>query len=95
MSLLGLFDPPAQSCEQPPIVLRPSVDEVVVRVHWLTVDEMAREYPGEAANTANFIGDDGKPHAVIRAVQPDDFNDIPRLVSLGHELFHAFGATHE
>jgi hypothetical protein len=94
VSFLSLFDPPAQEREQPPLVSGPSIDEVLVRVHWLTPEEMANEYPGQAANVATFTGDDSKPHAVIRAVQPKDFNDIPRLVSLGHELFHAFGATH-
>lgn len=67
--------------------------EVTVRVHFGTQEEIStlcRFYDPARRNAITscyFAG-------TIYAVQPTSFNDTTRLMILGHEFWHALGATH-
>lgn len=97
MGLFGSFfgrsssDPP-----QPELVRGPLLDRVIVHVTWVSEGEMKVLAPGELAfERGPQLLEDNEYHAWITAVKPADFNDFNRLTSLGHEFFHALGATHK
>lgn len=76
-----------------PDTARATRTEVTVKVHWGTQEEVSalcRLYdPARRPSiTACYYG------GTIYAVQPTNFNDTDRLMILGHEFWHALGATH-
>ena len=77
-----------------------SVEVVDLRVHWHnSVDELAHSCKDSRPmfvvyGCAKWVVQDGRSYCVIQAIPPKDFNDIPLLAVLGHELVHCFGARH-
>jgi hypothetical protein len=81
---------------QPDLTARPNLDRVIVHVRWVSESEMPDIHPHMLGFTRGpQLMSDGEWHAWIDAVQPRDFNDFNRLETLGHEFFHALGATHK
>lgn len=108
--LLGvaLFSGPAAQLAQPapvgvqdihhyPPSAKSTQTTVTVNVVWLpdqaTVDAVCSGLAGEPA-TGNTLACYSTPSNVIYAVEPTSFNDHFNLMILGHEFWHALGATH-
>lgn len=91
-------DPLAGEATQPKLLSKATLDRVIVHITWVgSPDELPVGLNGAHVTGdtrgPELIGDDW--HAYITCIQPDDFNDLGHLVSLGHECWHALGATHE
>lgn len=87
---------PVAHVPQPAMTRGPRLDRVLVHVTWATPQEISKLAPGELAFTRGpELLADGEYHTWITAPMPRDFNDLPRLQTLGHELFHGVGAEHE
>lgn len=79
---------------QPPEKMTKRIEVVVVL---LPIEEVRRVCHGAVGcymPTHNF---DKKrlAHPTIVSPQPKDFNDLPALYTLGHEVLHAMGAYHD
>lgn len=86
---------------QPPMSRAPTVTHTYIAVNWVEdVDAIAKACNGEMGAIivgcahVEFIEADTSV-CTIWAPQPHDFNDLVRLVILGHEVFHCFGARHD
>lgn len=84
---------------QPALVQTCDLDQVLLSVRWIKdVDDAAKACGRNigtygCASVPEFI--DGMRHVTIYAQRPSDFNDVPRLAMLGHEVCHALGGKHE
>lgn len=70
---------------------------VTVKVVWLPneklVDTVCSTLARRKPNNT-IVGCFYSPSSTIYAVEPKSFNDIPALIILGHEFWHALGAEH-
>ena len=90
-------------CSSVPVVQPSSParwNSITVEVHWLKKQQV-----GEVCNRLGlpdtmFKGcARSKPDNIsiceVYAVQPESFEDYPNLETLGHEVWHCFGAQHK
>jgi hypothetical protein len=85
--------------QQPEMTKAGMATHLDVNVVWVdSVDEVNRICPPQpnwmnvACARPKVDGDYSK--CTIYALKPKDFNDVPKLAILGHELMHCTGAEH-
>ena len=78
-----------------------SMDSIVVSIKWHdSVDEVEKACAGVQKQKTSLVygcarfSFDGGVKCIIDAIPPKDFNDVPLLAVLGHELVHCFMGTH-
>lgn len=78
---------------QPPTTSKAIFDQVNLKVNWVTnIDVIAKAC--ESRNTTYGCAVKNGSSCVIYVVEPIDFNDVPKLAMLGHEVWHCLGARH-
>lgn len=85
--------------QQPAMTAAPLVTDTSLHIHWhSSVDEIAKVCPAKDGEilygcaTWNLYGT--MSVCDVQALMPKDFNDVVRLIILGHEVFHCLGAQH-
>lgn len=99
--LLGvaLFSLPAPAADQYPDKAQSTRTSVTVNVVWLpdykTANELCSQFDSAPPKPGVTILACYLPATqTIFAVEPKSFNDLTNLTILGHEFWHALGATH-
>lgn len=84
---------------QPEMTQGPTRDRVIIYPNWVVdVDAIARACGRQHLTYGCAVPGDLGPanwKCDIYIQGPIDFNDVPKLAVLGHEVLHCFGAKHK
>jgi len=72
----------------------PTRDTVTIRVQWVASEDEAARGLCQGGGGCYFKNSGDGPDLII-APKPKNFDDRRALLILGHEVFHALGATHD
>lgn len=85
--------------QQPPTLYTCTERRADISVTWIKdVDEAAKACGSSTTDYGCAVpigrNSEGVPMWMLYVVQPKDFNDVPVLATLGHEVCHGLGGRH-